>query len=97
MPTPTGRHATVFTSTPLPSADRHIPCKTNHEVFFDTNPHAVAEAKELCGGCRLRAACLEGALRRREPWGVWGGELLEWGHIRHPRAPRDTAEVAAVA
>jgi WhiB family redox-sensing transcriptional regulator len=27
------------------------------------------------------AACLEGALERREPWGVWGGELFLNGRI----------------
>ena len=25
------------------------------------------------------AECLEGALERREPWGVWGGELFIGG------------------
>ena len=25
--------------------------------------------------------CLEGAMNRREPWGVWGGQLFRNGHI----------------
>ena len=25
--------------------------------------------------------CLEGAIRRREPRGVWGGQLIRNGHI----------------
>ena len=25
--------------------------------------------------------CLEGALERREPWGVWGGEIFDAGHV----------------
>ena len=29
----------------------------------------------------MREACLAGALTRREPWGVWGGELLANGKI----------------
>ena len=41
----------------------------------------VAEAKSLCGGCPVRTQCLEGALSRQEPAGVWGGELFEDGRI----------------
>jgi WhiB family redox-sensing transcriptional regulator len=41
----------------------------------------VAEAKSLCGACPVRAQCLEGALSRQEPAGVWGGELFEDGRI----------------
>jgi WhiB family redox-sensing transcriptional regulator len=41
----------------------------------------VQEAKSLCGGCPVRAQCLEGALSRQEPAGVWGGELFEEGRI----------------
>ena len=33
----------------------------------------------MCRGCEARLACLTGALERREPWGVWGGELLMRG------------------
>ncbi|MEU9376832.1 WhiB family transcriptional regulator [Streptomyces sp. NPDC048255] len=32
-----------------------------------------AAAKRVCAGCPVRAACLEHALRSREPFGVWGG------------------------
>ena len=45
-------------------------------------------AKALCQGCRTRAQCLEGALARREPWGVWGGELLIRGAIVPRKRPR---------
>jgi WhiB family redox-sensing transcriptional regulator len=31
------------------------------------------EAKAICASCRVRAACLDYALRIREPHGVWGG------------------------
>jgi len=30
-------------------------------------------AKMVCSSCPIQPACLEGALGRREPWGVWGG------------------------
>ncbi|CAM5366586.1 Transcriptional regulator WhiB [Streptomyces avidinii] len=32
-----------------------------------------AAAKRICAGCPVREACLEHALRTREPFGVWGG------------------------
>ena len=39
-------------------------------------------------GCGARLACLAGALERREPWGVWGGELLMSGAIVPHKRPR---------
>lgn len=30
-------------------------------------------AKAICGGCPVRAACLEHSLRVGEPFGIWGG------------------------
>lgn len=33
----------------------------------------IAEAKEVCEACPVRAECLEDALARREPDGIWGG------------------------
>ena len=67
-------------------------------MYFSEEELAVAEAKSLCGGCPVRAQCLEGALSRKEPAGVWGGELFEDGRIisRKRKAGRPTAiEVAA--
>jgi WhiB family redox-sensing transcriptional regulator len=32
-----------------------------------------ARAKAICAGCPVREACLEYALRIREPHGIWGG------------------------
>ena len=67
-------------------------------MYFSEEELAVAEAKSLCGGCPVRTQCLEGALSRKEPAGVWGGELFEDGRIisRKRKAGRPTAiEVAA--
>ena len=36
-----------------------------------------AKAKAVCDSCLVRAECYEGALARREPWGIWGGVDLE--------------------
>jgi WhiB family redox-sensing transcriptional regulator len=46
----------------------------------------------------VRAQCLEGALSRKEPAGVWGGELFEEGRIiaKKRKAGRPTLkEIAA--
>ena len=51
-----------------------LPCTEDPELFFAESPHDVELAKAMCRGCRARLACLAGALERREPWGVWGGE-----------------------
>jgi WhiB family redox-sensing transcriptional regulator len=60
----------------------NLPCHTaDPEAFFSEDELQVAEAKSLCGGCPVRTQCLEGALSRQEPAGVWGGELFEDGRI----------------
>jgi WhiB family redox-sensing transcriptional regulator len=65
-----------------------LPCTDDPELFFAEAPADVEAAKALCQGCRIRVACLEGALERREPWGVWGGELLLRGVIVPRKRPR---------
>jgi WhiB family transcriptional regulator, redox-sensing transcriptional regulator len=65
-----------------------LPCTEDPELFFAEAPADVEAAKALCQGCKIRAACLEGALERREPWGVWGGELLLRGTIVPRKRPR---------
>ena len=69
------------------------PCRSyDPELWFAERPAEGAHAQALCGECSLRAACLAGALERREPWGVWGGELFERGQVvarkRRPGRPR---------
>ena len=76
-----------------------IPCRSlDPEVFFAESPADVECAKLLCRGCPARMACLAGALERREPWGVWGGELFLRGEIvprKRPRGRPRKDEVAA--
>jgi WhiB family transcriptional regulator, redox-sensing transcriptional regulator len=75
-----------------------LPCTQDPELFFAESPQDVEHAKAMCRRCRARVACLGGALERREPWGVWGGELLMSGAIvpgkRARGRPRKT-DVAA--
>jgi len=65
-----------------------LPCANDPELFFAEAPEDVEAAKALCQGCRARTACLESAVDRREPWGVWGGELLLRGTIVPRKRPR---------
>ena len=76
-----------------------IPCRAHDaELWFAELPADVELAKSLCGDCPVRTACLDGALERREPWGVWGGQLIVQGAIvarKRPRGRPRKCEVAA--
>jgi WhiB family redox-sensing transcriptional regulator len=67
--------------TPLPgiSGSGDLPCAGQPDLFFSQRAREVQAAKELCGSCCARTACLAAAIERREPWGVWGGETLRRG------------------
>lgn len=65
-----------------------LPCRTRPELYFAEKPEDVEQAKALCGSCPLKQMCLETALELREPWGVWGGELIERGRILPRKRPR---------
>jgi len=66
-----------------------LPCRVNDaELWFAESPADVEAAKALCQACPVRAACLAGALERREPWGVWGGELFIAGVVVPRKRPR---------
>jgi len=77
---------------PLPAVGEvtsTLPCHVNDaEIWFAETPEGVEEAKALCRSCPIRATCLDGALDRREPWGVWGGELLAQGVVVPRKRPR---------
>jgi len=51
------------------------------ELFFSEQLDDIARAKQFCRACPVRTECLDAALARREPWGVWGGELLANGKV----------------
>jgi WhiB family redox-sensing transcriptional regulator len=65
-------------------------------LFFSEELQDIARAKRICAECPVIEPCLEGALARREPWGVWGGQLILNGRIlahkrrrgRPPKQPR---------
>ena len=71
------------------AAELALPCRAaDPELFFAESPADVEAAKALCQPCPLREACLAGALERREPWGVWGGQLVLRGVVVPRKRPR---------
>lgn len=86
-------------ATAEPAAAARVPCRTHDsELWFAESPVDVEFAKSLCRACPVRDACLAGALERREPWGVWGGELFAMGVVvprKRPRGRPRKSEVAA--
>ena len=89
---PTAKTSDV--TTPDPTAvdladDAVLPCwTTDPDLWFAESPADVEAAKALCAPCPLREACLAGALERREPWGVWGGQLVVAGVVVPRKRPR---------
>jgi WhiB family redox-sensing transcriptional regulator len=68
------------------------------ELFFSEQLDDIAAAKAFCQECPVRTECLAGALERREPWGVWGGELFVNGKVvaqkrKRGRPPKIRPEV----
>lgn len=78
--------------------DRPLPCWTSDpDLWFAESPADVERAKALCVPCPLREACLAGALERREPWGVWGGQLVVQGVVVARKRPRGRPRKDAAA
>ena len=66
------------------------------DLFFSDQIPDIIRAKQICAECPLIDPCLQGALDRREPWGVWGGQLFLNGRIlaqkrRRGRPPKNPA------
>jgi WhiB family transcriptional regulator, redox-sensing transcriptional regulator len=50
-------------------------------LFFSDEIPDIDLAKAICSTCALVVPCLRGALARREPSGVWGGQLFADGVV----------------
>ena len=78
--------------------EEQLPCHVNDpELFFAESPTDVELAKALCVDCPVRTECLAAALERREPWGVWGGELFLQGAVIPRKRPRGRPRKNVVA
>jgi WhiB family transcriptional regulator, redox-sensing transcriptional regulator len=78
-------------------AGQRLPCGMAPELFFADDPGSIAQARRLCASCQARAVCLEGALQRGEPWGVWGGELLLNGVVIGAKRRRGRPRKSVIA
>lgn len=59
-----------------------LPCQASDpELWFSQRPAELELAKAQCQPCPIRLSCLSGALARREPHGVWGGQILGNGAV----------------
>jgi WhiB family transcriptional regulator, redox-sensing transcriptional regulator len=59
-----------------------VPCQVNDaDLWFSEKRVDLDRAKAICTGCPVRHECLAAALQRHEPWGVWGGEMVQRGTI----------------
>jgi WhiB family redox-sensing transcriptional regulator len=73
-------------------------------LFFSEELHDIAAAKRVCAECPVIAPCLESALARAEPCGVWGGQLFLNGRIlankrrrgRPPKNPRPEDQLPVI-
>jgi WhiB family redox-sensing transcriptional regulator len=66
-----------------------VPCHVGDpDLWFAENPLELERAKTLCADCPIRRQCLAEALEREEPWGVWGGEIIERGTVVARKRPR---------
>ncbi len=73
------------TTAPARCADSH---GTLTPLFFSDDVVDIARAKAICSKCKRAASCLAEAVDRSEPWGVWGGELIDNGRIVVNKRPR---------
>lgn len=73
---------------PVPPRHASLPCTDEPELWFADAPADLELAKRHCGRCPIQPACLEGALDRAEPWGVWGGQIVLDGAVVARKRPR---------
>lgn len=75
-----------------------LPCHVEDpDLWFAEDPDDLERAKVLCAACPIRAQCLTAALDRAEPWGVWGGQIIERGEVVARKRPRGRPRKDVVA
>ncbi|MBO0692015.1 MAG: WhiB family transcriptional regulator [Acidimicrobiaceae bacterium] len=67
----------------------HLPCQhLDRRWWFSERPAELELAKTHCRRCPMQSPCLIGALARREPCGVWGGQIFDNGVTIAQKRPR---------
>jgi WhiB family redox-sensing transcriptional regulator len=77
-----------FSRLPVAPAAASLPCADEPDLFFADAPADLELAKLQCGRCPIQSACLQGAIERAEPWGVWGGQIVLDGAVVARKRPR---------
>jgi WhiB family redox-sensing transcriptional regulator len=73
---------------PVVPPQANLPCADDPDLWFAEAPADLERAKARCDGCPIQSACLDGALKRAEPWGVWGGQIVVEGAVVARKRPR---------
>nr|WP_304412483.1 WhiB family transcriptional regulator [Nocardia sp. CNY236] len=88
---------TVASDTQAQELTEVLPCRAaDPDLWFAENPVQLERAKALCATCPIRTGCLSAAMNRREPWGVWGGEIFDQGAVIARKRPRGRPRKVAV-
>ena len=75
-----------------------VPCREHDaEIWFAQTPDDVEFAKALCGTCPVVEECLTHAVDTGAMWGIWGGQLFEWGVLVPKKRPRGRPRKETVA
>lgn len=86
---PQQRTQSHIPQTPFPQ-DVEMPCQdesVDSEWWFSYADDKTELAKSICrsgrdgAGCPAKELCLSGAIKRKEFWGVWGGEIVRHGEV----------------
>ena len=72
----------------LPDVRFRGACSTEDaDLFYPEKGQPTRAAKRICGGCKVRAKCLEYAIAADEQYGVFGGKSTrERRRLRRERA-----------
>lgn len=71
--------------------DAALCTQTDPEIFMPPVGGSPRPAKRICARCPVTDECLQYALDRREPNGVWGGKTAEERRALNRRADRQVA------
>jgi WhiB family redox-sensing transcriptional regulator len=77
--------------------DQALCAQVDGDLWFPEKGGGSRDARRICGGCPVRAECLEHALANDERFGVWGGATVaqrdrmvkQTASIPAPRVPAD--------
>jgi WhiB family redox-sensing transcriptional regulator len=62
------------------------------DMFYPASDADAGPAKAVCASCAVQQPCLEYALNRREPEGIWGGRtFVERRSLLRRRRERERA------